>query len=1089
MKEELLSRVPLFSGLTAAERAALAEHARLRTYQPDEQVFARGTPSDAFFLVHEGWVRLAHEGGRSAVATLGPGSLLGEADFFAGTLRNINAYAMTPLSLWVFEGAAIEDTIRRYPELGIKLGIALGCGIAQYRPYLVDCLAHVPLLQGLDREGRQAMAERLTPQRYQPNQVIFRSGDVPSGLFLVESGTVRLISDQGRALELGPGATCGELAALTNKPHTQTAQAATEVVVWQLSQTEFARLIESYPHLRLAMGRNLRAPLSAADRVQAAAVLGRIPLFAELSRTELDDVAAHLVVRHVPAGENVYEPGDPGDAMYVVESGQVEIVASDEARRPRSLARMIPGDFFGEMALLTGQSRTVTARAVAHTNLWVLYRSDFDRLLVQHPGLTTSLSRALRERLAQARGSSIAAHLHKLATMGDLTRMQLDELARRLTPHTFQAGSIIFRQGWLGDTLYFIESGRVELVASTPRGPVVLETLGSGDFCGEAPLLTGRSHTATARVVEDARLWALSKSDFDGLAAKHPKLAVVLSRALSERQADALNTLRAGAPPPAPRQAPSSGAGRSPQAAPGRPLPGASRKEPSAPAPIPSRPSGAAARPRLSAPPPAGQPQRPSGAPTQSTPQPTQAASAPRPAVPPLPPRPKVAAEESVPSAPAGAATPGVPPSPPQPAAAPVDQTQVTPAPAAGQPVSVRVVRRATPASPGPSSQPPGRPETQTAPAPAPGRVAGQAADETLRPGALRARPAAGAGRAPGMPATRPEPPLRRPLPAEPGTAAAARPAADQSIRAARFERSSGLRARLRDKIGRLAVWFSSRSRRVKIGLLLLFMLLIWLCGITLPSTLIMGLAANLNSNGNGTNGSYVDGDEALLGQSPLILLQRMNEHGLVAALPFLETVTPTPTPSPTPTETPTVTPTPTGTLLPTWTPTPAPTNTPLPPTETPTPAEPPTPTRPPRPREPTDTPTPEPTPTPDVDYVVASVRQLTPCENNGNHHIYVRVVDQNGSGINGVPLRICWGAGENDCARPLTETKSSGPGWVEFAMFKGTYNVRVDGAKSQVASGITADYQKDELCVENGNAVANSLYHASFEVIIQKVR
>jgi hypothetical protein len=59
----------------------------------------------------------------------------------------------------------------------------------------------------------------------------------------------------------------------------------------------------------------------------------------------------------------------------------------------------------------------------------------------------------------------------------------------------------------------------------------------------------------------------------------------------------------------------------------------------------------------------------------------------------------------------------------------------------------------------------------------------------------------------------------------------------------------------------------------------------------------------------------------------------------------------------------------------------------------------------------------------------------------------------------------------------------------VEFAMFKGTYNVRVDGAKSQVASGITPDYQKDELCTENGNSVANSLYHASFEVLIQKVR
>ena len=208
--------------------------------------------------------------------------------------------------------------------------------------------------------------------------------------------------------------------------------------------------------------------------------------------------------------------------------------------------------------------------------------------------------------------------------------------------------------------------------------------------------------------------------------------------------------------------------------------------------------------------------------------------------------------------------------------------------------------------------------------------------------------------------------------------------------------------------------------------------------------------------------------------------------------LPFLETVTPTPSLTPTPTDTPTITPTPTGTLLPTWTPTP--TNTPTPTsTLTPTPV-PPTPTNTPRPRPrvtqpPAETATPEPTPTPDADYIIASVRQLTPCENEGNHHIYVRVIDQSGNGMNGVPLKVCWGPGDNDCARPITETKDRGMGWVEFAMFKGTYNVQVANAKSMVASGITPDFQKDEMCPQTGNGVANSLYHASFEVMIQKVR
>jgi len=292
--------------------------------------------------------------------------------------------------------------------------------------------------------------------------------------------------------------------------------------------------------------------------------------------------------------------------------------------------------------------------------------------------------------------------------------------------------------------------------------------------------------------------------------------------------------------------------------------------------------------------------------------------------------------------------------------------------------------------------------------------------------------------------------------------------------------------------ISTAAVWFTTRSRRVKLGILILLMLLIWLCGITMPAAVINQLSANLNGGANDAGfAAYAQGGDGSSDDS--FLLPGVREDGAVAALPFVETVTPTSTSTPTPTDTPTITLTPTGTPPPTWTATATPTDTPIPATDTPTPIpETPTPTKPPytsTPRPPTDTPTPEPTPTPDVDYIVANVRQLTACENEGNHHIYIHVVDQAGNGINGVPVKVCWTENEQDCARPVTETKQRGKGWIEFAMFKGTYNVRVDGAKSQVASGITPDYQVNELCPTSGNAVANSLYHASFEVTIQKVR
>jgi hypothetical protein len=120
--------------------------------------------------------------------------------------------------------------------------------------------------------------------------------------------------------------------------------------------------------------------------------------------------------------------------------------------------------------------------------------------------------------------------------------------------------------------------------------------------------------------------------------------------------------------------------------------------------------------------------------------------------------------------------------------------------------------------------------------------------------------------------------------------------------------------------------------------------------------------------------------------------------------------------------------------------------------------------------------------------FEVSSVRQLTPCENQGKHHIFVHVINAAGNGLNGVPVLICWGPGQADCAHPITEDKERGKGWVEFAMFKGAYSVQIEGANSQVASGITPDFAIDEICEDTGE-IGNSRFHVSFEVIFTRVR
>lgn len=171
---------------------------------------------------------------------------------------------------------------------------------------------------------------------------------------------------------------------------------------------------------------------------------------------------------------------------------------------------------------------------------------------------------------------------------------------------------------------------------------------------------------------------------------------------------------------------------------------------------------------------------------------------------------------------------------------------------------------------------------------------------------------------------------------------------------------------------------------------------------------------------------------------------------------------------------------TPTSTHVPTWTPTITPTPQP---TDTPT-VPPPTATH----IRATLAPLPTETPTPIYDYM-GTARQLTPCENEGKHHIFAYVRDPAGNGIPGIKMRVFWEGGNGGEAILVTGTKIEDPGLADFAMFKGSYFIEVLDGLSQVIGPVSPDIPRNELCATSGNSEANSLFHYSFEVVFTKVR
>lgn len=124
----------------------------------------------------------------------------------------------------------------------------------------------------------------------------------------------------------------------------------------------------------------------------AHAALRRCGLFAGLDDTSLDLVAAALRPRRFRRGETIFHAGDPGDALFIVASGQVKItIPPDDGSEPAILTTIGPGGFFGELALLDGARRSATAVALDAVATEVLRRDAFDRLVDGQPPLRRAL--------------------------------------------------------------------------------------------------------------------------------------------------------------------------------------------------------------------------------------------------------------------------------------------------------------------------------------------------------------------------------------------------------------------------------------------------------------------------------------------------------------------------------------------------------------------------------------------------------------------------------------------------------------------------------------------------------------------------
>lgn len=153
---------------------------------------------------------------------------------------------------------------------------------------------------------------------------------------------------------------------------------------------------------------------STSEKDELLSLLRKVQPFAELTKRELKELTTIIHYRHYHASEVIFHQGDPGIALYIVRSGKVVIKDQRTREDDILLASLSKGDFFGEIALIEGERRTATAIAETDCEFAIIFKNDFDELILKFPALGVSIlqavSRILIRRLKHLNRDYVSLH-------------------------------------------------------------------------------------------------------------------------------------------------------------------------------------------------------------------------------------------------------------------------------------------------------------------------------------------------------------------------------------------------------------------------------------------------------------------------------------------------------------------------------------------------------------------------------------------------------------------------------------------------------------------------------------------------------
>nr|CAX73605.1 protein kinase [Schistosoma japonicum] len=222
------------------------------------------------------------------------------------------------------------------------------------------------IFRSLDEGQLRSVIDAMKETPVTKGQIIINQGDDGDYFYVIESGTYDIIINNEVIGSYAGSGSFGELALLYNTPRAATIIAKTDGVLWALDRSTFQHIVLRQAFLKRQLYENW---------------LSSVPLLGSLSVYERTNLADALGSHTYEDGTWIIQEGEPGEEMFFIEDGCVEILTKNSKGEEIVLKKLHKNDYFGELALILHEPRKASARAIGRTKLAVLDVSSFERLM------------------------------------------------------------------------------------------------------------------------------------------------------------------------------------------------------------------------------------------------------------------------------------------------------------------------------------------------------------------------------------------------------------------------------------------------------------------------------------------------------------------------------------------------------------------------------------------------------------------------------------------------------------------------------------------------------------------------------------